>query len=314
VYVYKWNETQQQWDDASSGLPVPASDFYFISRLADMDMDGWLDLVFCSYNTATMQIWKGNGTSWSLMQSHYLPAMGSVSDIAIDDVDHNGFPDILLWARFQVTIFTSINKLKLFREASVAANLSITATYPRHFECFENNTVRFLHWISAVPSNHASGVMLELSTTGTGGPWTVIAASAPNNGTYQWTTPASVNSSNCFIRFTVTDSITGNTVSTMNADPFGIGTCDFPTAVKYTMPQNTLTLSPNPFSTTATVYSAMTNCSLKIMDLTGQIVLSIPQVNSFPFTLQRGALSSGIYFLEIQSADRTIERMKLVAE
>ena len=314
IYVFKWNDSQQQWDDFSTGLPPATTDFYFISRLVDMDMDGWLDLVIASYNTATIQIWKGNGTSWSLMQSHYLPNMGSVSDVAIDDVDHNGFPDILLWARFQITIFSSVNRIKLFREDSVAIDPRITATYPRNYECFPNNAVRFIHWVAAVPGNHASSVKIELSTSGTGGPWTVVDAAAPNNGTYQWTVPPAVSSANCYFRFTLTDSVTTATSVASNNFPFSIGTCSFPTGIQTLNSSNTLTAFPNPFSGNTEIFSSMKNCSLKIMDVTGKTVKEFSAVIKFPITIERGNMPSGIYFLELRSADGNIERTKLVVQ
>ena len=314
VYVYKWNDALQQWDNSSTGLPPAASDYYMIARLADIDMDGYLDLVTESYNTLTLLIYKGNGTSWSFMQSFYLPNMGSVSDIAIADVDHNGYPDILLWARFQLSIFTSVNKIKFFRQDSVATELHIAPTYPRNYECFPNNAVRFIHWVSAVPGNHATSVKIELSTTGAGGPWTVIAAAAPNNGTYQWTVPGAITSSNCYLQFTLYDSLVSSSTMSTTQYPFAIGICSFPTAVSMRNTTNTFSVSPNPAGSSVTLFSAMKNCDVKIMDITGKAVHEIKSITTFPLMVERGNLPAGIYFIELKSLEGKTERGKLVLE
>ena len=68
---------------------------------------------------------------------------------------------------------------------------------------------------------------------------------------------------------------------------------------------------PNPFSTSATIFSEMKNCSVKITDITGNIVRTFSNANQFPFTFERGNLPSGIYVLELR-AENKIERMKLV--
>ncbi len=78
-------------------------------------------------------------------------------------------------------------------------------------------------------------------------------------------------------------------------------------------PENSLRVFPNPLNTSATIYSSMENCSLQLMDITGKTVRSIQHVDHFPFTLERGDMHSGMYFIEIQS-DNKLERMKLLVE
>ena len=48
-------------------------------------------------------------------------------------------------------------------------------------------------------------------------------------------------------------------------------------------------------------------------DVTGKTVRSIPDVKQFPITVERGELSSGIYFLELR-AESKVERKKLIIE
>ena len=68
---------------------------------------------------------------------------------------------------------------------------------------------------------------------------------------------------------------------------------------------------PNPFNSSATIFSEIKNCSIKIFDVMGNAIRSFSNVNQFPFTIDRENLSSGIYFLELRSENK-VERMKLV--
>ena len=75
---------------------------------------------------------------------------------------------------------------------------------------------------------------------------------------------------------------------------------------------------PNPMNASATISSDMKNCSVKIIDVTGNQVRTISNVEQFPLTIERGSLASGVYMLELTpSAAETgnnIERRKLVIE
>ena len=311
VFVYKWNKGTQQWDNASSGLPSTGN--CAVARLADMDMDGFLDLV--TVNVWTLQVWKGNGgTSWTNILSDTLPkSFQGVRDLALADVDHNGKTDILLWGSFQKDMFNSANKIWLFKQGAPATDLSVMELYPKGGECIPNNAVRFIKWASSVQSNHASSVKIEYSISGNSGPWTLITSSAPNNGNYQWNAPGSVNSSNCFIRITATDNITSATATAVTANPFSIGCNTSTTGLSEIAEGNDISVFPNPFSSTTTIFSSASNCSIKIIDITGNIVRSFSNVGQFPFTIERSNLASGIYVLELSSATKT-ERVKLLVE
>ncbi|MBI3502880.1 MAG: T9SS type A sorting domain-containing protein [Bacteroidetes bacterium] len=311
VYVYKWNKVTQSWDNASAGLPTSTTSWFYINRLADMDMDGYLDVITANYDTKNLEIYKGNGgTSWTLWTSIPFPNMywAQVADMAFGDVNHSGYPDIAYWYST-----TGGNALVLIKDDKIPTDVSASLTYPKGGECWPNNAVRFINWISAIPSNHSSSVKIEYSTAGNSGPWTVIANAAPNNGIYQWNVPASVNSSNCFIRITATDNITSKTAVTMNGNPFNMGCNSSTTAILEEENTSAVSVYPNPFTSSVTISSEMQNCSVNIFDLTGNAVRKISNVNQFPFTIERGNLSSGIYFLELRNENK-VERTKLVIE
>ncbi len=78
-----------------------------------------------------------------------------------------------------------------------------------------------------------------------------------------------------------------------------------------TINKEALYIYPNPMNSSATIFAEMKNCSVKIFDLTGSVVRNFSNISQFPFTIDKGNLTSGIYFLELCAEDR-IERMKLV--
>lgn len=312
VYVYKYDKSTQQWVNSSSGLPTSTSVFFYIARMGDMDMDGFLDVLTYNFGTKNLEIYKGNGgTSWSLWKS--IPFtdsyQGVVSDIAIGDVNHSGYPDIAFWYNSA----TSANKVVLIKDDVTPTELKANLTYPKGAECWPNNAVRFINWVSAVPSNHSSSVKIEYSTTGNTGPWTVIAAAAKNNGIYQWNVPASVNSSSCFIQVTITDNVTSSNVISMNVNAFSMGCNSSTTGVNEQTVNGGVALFPNPMQGSVTIKSDWTDCSVTIVDVTGNVVKSVLSVDQFPLVMERGDIASGIYVVEVTSGDRT-ERKKLVVE
>jgi hypothetical protein len=115
-------------------------------------------------------------------------------------VDHNGYPDFALVSE-QTTVR---NRAHVFKESSVAASLTIRPVFPRGGEKFYGGAIRFIDWLCAVPSGRTARIRLELSTTGSGGPWTLIADTLRDGGRYQWRVPTGVNSTNCFIRYKAT--------------------------------------------------------------------------------------------------------------
>ncbi|TRZ65823.1 VCBS repeat-containing protein, partial [bacterium] len=62
VQVWKWIKTTQQWVNLSANLPVSGS--FEITRIVDMNMDGFADVV--AFGAGMCKIFAGNGgTSWS---------------------------------------------------------------------------------------------------------------------------------------------------------------------------------------------------------------------------------------------------------
>jgi len=218
VQVWTWNDSTQQWSNLSVNLPSSSS--YSATVIYDMDMDGFKDIVV--FGSGTCTVYKGNGGSnWTQAATFTTPPNGTYSDITVGDADNNGFPDITILAK-EGSWPSGINRLRFFKESTPYISLSLTPYYPRGNEILKGNSIRFIKWISSVPPESNTKVKLELSSTGSGGPWTLIADSLPNSGRYQWQAPLMVNSANCYIKHTLYLLDSSTTVTSITPNAFTI--------------------------------------------------------------------------------------------
>ena len=214
VEVWLYGE-DGNWVPASDGLP--GSGDFSLTQLYDMDHDGFADLV--AFEPGTVKVWLGNGgSSWSQAAAIAVPNGGSPIFLRVGgDGDHNGYPDIILVDR-EGSFWNYRNHLRFFRESSDPDELEIFPYTPGPGRKLKGGSVRFIRWTSEVPGD-GSYVKLELSVSGPDGPFVSIADSLSDNGVYQWIVPQ-VNSSNCFIRYTL---ISGtDTVSALSRGAFTI--------------------------------------------------------------------------------------------
>ncbi len=98
--VYSFDKNEQKWNDFSGDLPVSDSEFYDLTRLSDMNVDGFMDLVTIRGTSnlyGRFSVFLGDGNShWQEATSYYLTNIEIAQDfVANRDIDHNGFPDIL---------------------------------------------------------------------------------------------------------------------------------------------------------------------------------------------------------------------------
>jgi hypothetical protein len=188
--------------------------------------------------------------------------------------------------------------------------LSVTPKYPRGFENFKNNSVKFIEWLSAAPQGQTTKVKLEFSSTGSSGPWSLIADSLPNNGRFQWRIPPSVNSSNCFIRYTAFV-IGGSTAAGITPNPFVVGNLvgigsNNETPEEFRLFQN----YPNPFNPETNIefqVSHKGHVSLKIYDLLGKEIAALVngELNrgTYKINWEASNYPSGIYFVILESGN-----------
>jgi hypothetical protein len=314
VNVWKWNHVLQNWDNLSSGLPTSGNSA--ATDLTDMSMDGFADLTV--YSTTGITIWSGNGgTNWTQIASfntHGSP--GTYSDFTIGDADHNGFPDIIIEASESTR-----NKIKFFKESTPFSTLSVTPKYPRGFEKFKNGSVKFIDWISAAPQGQTTKVKLEFSSTGSGGPWTLVADSLPNNGRYQWRTPLSVNSTNCFIKYIVFV-IGGSAATGITPAPFVVGNLVGITSSNNQVPTEFKLYQnyPNPFNPQTQIEFQIADFSfvkLAVYDVRGSEVETLVSNELNPGSYKAGwdgsNYPSGVYFLVLKAGELAdMKKMVLV--
>jgi hypothetical protein len=217
VEVWEFDDTANTWVNYSGNLPASGS--FQRTQLFDMNADGFTDVM--AFGNRTFQLWLGNGTgNWTpdaTFQTDATPGFGQAFR-AGGDLNQNGHGDIVLLAR-EGSWFNYQNKLYVYAENSVPTELLIRNLYPKGHEKFYPGAVRFIEWASAVPGAVTSSVKIEISPTGAGGPWNLIAENLPNNGKYQWTVP-DFGSDDVYLKFTV--STASETVSYVSTTPFSI--------------------------------------------------------------------------------------------
>jgi hypothetical protein len=200
VQVWLWGGPDA-WQAASAGLPASGS--YAASRLHDMDGDGVMDLT--AFGGGRLTVWTGDGAGgWSQAASFVAGSPGYYQALCVGgDADHNGMPDIAIvdeegaWPNER-------NHLHFFRETGSPAALTARVVEPSANVAWVLGSVRFADWAAAVPGTDPARARLELSVTGGGGPWDVIADDLPNSGRHQWIVAADGPSADCRVRLRVT--------------------------------------------------------------------------------------------------------------
>jgi len=216
VEVWTYDDGQT-WSSLSGTLP--ASGGFHFSQLRDMDVDGYVDVA--AFGNGLGMVWLGDGTGeWVEAASFTTPAPGNGKAFRVGaDCDHNGLPDMVLvseqgsWPSYQ-------NHLRFFKEASVPESLWVTPLAPSPGRIWVGGSVRVTEWTSAIRTGAPGAIDLELSTSGAEGPWTELASSLPNNGSFQWIVPDDISSDECWIRYTVTAN--GNDVQGLSRGAFQI--------------------------------------------------------------------------------------------
>ncbi|TRZ66374.1 T9SS C-terminal target domain-containing protein, partial [bacterium] len=294
---------------------LPVSGSFEITRIVDMNMDGFADVV--AFGAGMCKIFAGNGgTSWSEIGSFTSPTPGTYRGFAIGDVDNNGFPDIMICA---AEGGTSINKVRLFKETSPYTTTTINPTFPRGNERFKNNAIRFIEWVSSTPPSQTTKVKIELSSTGAGGPWTPVADTLPNNGRYQWHVPLGISSANCRLRYKLFTPGTSDTVTALTPNSFSIGILVGIENNNEKFPGCWLSQNyPNPFNPVTNIRYAISKngyVKLVVFDALGRevetLINEIQSEGIYEVSLDAGRYPSGVYFYKL-TADGFSETKRML--
>jgi hypothetical protein len=205
---------------------LPSSGGFVLTQIADMNLDGHGDVVAFdpgSDSPGTIAVYGGDGAgNWQALASIATPANHGYAALrAGADVDHNGYPDVVVVQEedFYVPPFFWFDKnyLYCYAETSTPSAAWVHPQYPRGGETFIAGSVRFIQWTAAVPGPGQPTMSIDLSLAGPAGPWLPIAVAAPNNGRYQWPLGTGLQTSaDCYLRFTL------DAVSVVTPQPFTI--------------------------------------------------------------------------------------------
>jgi len=290
--VYTWSKETLTWTSISGNLPETGD--YQLTQLADMNSDGYVDLL--AYGNRLLQVWLGNGQGdWTLATNFQTSGqMGNARALQTGgDLTKNGMPDIVLLTE-EGTWLSSKNILYVFAENSPAENLWIKANYPSGGENFYPGSVRNIRWASQIPASLPSSVDLSYSTQGAMGPWVTIAASIPNNGLHQWIVP-DVDSDLCYVKLVVHQG--DENASATSIAPFSIlGSVS--NREQQPVRIQGEAISPNPAEDWITINKAVEAERIIILSMQGKTMLDA-EVASFRINIM--GLNPGIYVYQLKT-------------
>jgi hypothetical protein len=92
--------------------------------------------------------------------------------------------------------------------------------------------------------------------------------------------------------------------------------CDIPTGINAVPLPTNPSLFPNPFSDHVTLFpnENLQGCTIRIIDLMGNLIRIIKPIDSSPFIIERNNLASGLYFLHIDFPNKKPRVLKLIIE
>lgn len=269
--VWYYDGAAASWKKSATGLPTSGATGIAMEH---MDMDGHADLVV--WSALSITIFKGDGAgNWTQAGSITIPE-SQLSSITTGDFDHDGYGDIAYLAR--TSVMNADNYLRIYlHNNSTVANLGILPVNPKGFECFMPGSVQFINWVSSVPAGPAATVTIEFSSAGNSGPWSPVVSNAPNNGTYQWIVP-NVNSSNCYLKFTISNGSATQSVVISNA--FGVSSCvSSPTGIQVqALEALSFSIYPNPMVSEGYAHFALETSGevqLDLLDLSGKVIANL---------------------------------------
>ncbi len=301
VEVYVWNDGARSWQWFSGNLPVSGP--YQATALCDMNADGFADLL--AFGRRQLRVWTGDGAgNWTEAASLVTPAAGTYAALRTGaDFDHNGRPDIALWAR-EGSWPSDINVAHAFREATPRESLRVFPVFPRGGEKFAPGSAPFFDWWSEAPGAESTRVRIELSVQGPIGPWSLVAESLMNDGRHQWVLPRGIASPDCHLRYTVSGP--SGTAQAVTPRPFAIG--DTVTAVAAPRRSAALTgvhLAPNPARDWTALRGANGPVKYELADAAGRVVRQ-GDVGRGDGRLDLDGLGAGVYLVRLPGAVRPL--------
>lgn len=320
--IEAWTWTgNNTWNDASGTLP--ASGPFLSTQVCDMDISGDNDII--AFGDSTLTIWLGDGAgNWTEAITFNTPGPGDFSAFRVGgDVDHNGYPDIVLVAEEHSDPWT-VNRPRCYRETSEPGSLFVFPVFPRGGETFLCGSIHRIKWTCGAPAGITATITLELSSTGPSGPWSLIASNIPNNCYYQWQIPTGISSNSCYIRYTATTVTDTSTAITPMA--FRIAPAAYASEHgEDSAPRTVLSVTPTISNTGVLIHCTTLSkqkTTLKVYDKSGRCVrklLDIYGSGSFqPYWDGRDkegdVVTPGDYFIQMVGGSRVITQKIVIVE
>jgi hypothetical protein len=212
--LYRWEGSS--WRNVSAGIwsqfDLSKPNSWTHTQMGDLDLDGNVDLAVAGRTGFT--VLRGDGAGgftreydhdWNGTNARYWTAFRLGAD-----GDHNGYPDLAGVISFDDGGFQDHSEPHFFKNLA-NGSASGSVVFPRGGERFYPGSMRFIDWTLA----GTAPAKIEISTSGSAGPWTLVKDGLPNNGRHQWTVPATP-SKNCYIR------VSSGSSAVASARPFEI--------------------------------------------------------------------------------------------
>jgi hypothetical protein len=202
--VWRFNPPTGLWQNLSANL---AAGPYWAVELSDLNNDGKADLIAARSNGGSIsdiQVFLRDtegGEGWTLADSIPINQLYRMRWMESGvDVDHNGHADMVMMSA-EGPSTAALNHLRCFVEMSDPVEPMLVPVRPNGAEVWQGGSIHTIRWHSGNPWRQPDPVRLELSLTGEAGPWRLIADGVVDNGAYQWRVADSVQSAQCFIRY-----------------------------------------------------------------------------------------------------------------
>jgi len=222
--IWRYSTVTEEWEDISDNLPDIS---FWRCQLADMNMDGLLDLVTANNDGYTVIVHTNGIDGWEIEYSENMPDLRTWNAMEVGvDVDHNGYPDMVFLENYQQGMMNDYNLISLRMESSTPESLWARFLRPKGHEVYRAGSARFIDWGAALTGDLPGTVDIYFSIQGYDGPWVAIVEGYPNSGRYQWEIPAVVSAA-CVLKIVVNDGNDAVTVFTPSFFTILDGTPEF---------------------------------------------------------------------------------------
>lgn len=197
VFVYTY--AAGHWENTSGALPAGGD--HEVVRLADLNADGFADVI--ALGEGLLACWLGDGSGqWTAAGSQTVgPAHDTAAFECGGDIDHNGRPDVVLvqeeggWPSYQNYLYALI-------ESTTPTERFVRVTAPGRAAHLLGGSVQTAAYLAAQMGDQPAAVDVELSLSGPSGPWMPLAQNRPDSGRHQWIVPQAA-SEQAYLRVTL---------------------------------------------------------------------------------------------------------------